>query len=168
MLEILQQWSDQNAFFTWLRESPSIWAYPTLLFLHTVGLSFSVGSSVAIDLRLLGFARRMPISPLDGFFKVIWIGFWVNAVSGTMLFVADATSKLANPAFYVKMSCVFLAVGVMVVMRRRVFRDPDVDSMLDTPGTPNRAFGKWLAIASIVCWFGAITAGRFMSYVGGG
>ena len=158
----LLQWLEGSSFAVWLKESPSIWAYPTLLFLHTVGLSFSVGPSVAIDLRLLGFGRRLPVSPLDSFFKIIWIGFWVNAVSGTVLFVTDATSKLANPVFYVKMSLVFIAVGVMVVMRRRVFRDPDLDAK------PIAVSGKWLAVASIVCWFGAITAGRFMTYFAGG
>jgi len=151
-----------NSFSIWLKESPSIWGYATILFIHTVGLSFAVGPSVAIDLRLLGVGRRLPMGPFDAFFKVIWIGFWVNAASGTVLFVTDATSKLANPLFFVKMTFVFLAVGVMIVIRRRVFRDPDLD------GQPVAAFSKWLAVASIVCWFGAITAGRFMSYVGGG
>jgi hypothetical protein len=158
----LLQWLEGSSFAVWLKESPSIWAYPTLLFLHTVGLAFSVGPSLAIDLRLLGFGRRLPISPLDEFFKIIWIAFWVNAVSGTVLFVTDATSKLANPAFYIKMSLVFIAIGVMVVMRRRVFRDPDLDAR------PIAVFGKCLAVASIVCWFGAITAGRFMTYFAGG
>jgi hypothetical protein len=153
---------EASSFSIWLKESPSIWGYPSILFLHTVGLSFAVGPSVLIDLRLLGFGRRLPVSPLDALFKVIWIGFWINAVSGTVLFLSDSTSKLANPLFYVKMAFVFIAVGIMVVMRRRVFRDPDLD------GKPVAAIGQWLAAASIVCWFAAITAGRFMSYVGGG
>jgi hypothetical protein len=151
-----------SSFSIWLKESPSIWGYATILFVHTVGLSFAVGPSVAIDLRLLGVGRRLPIAPFDAFFKVIWIGFWLNAVSGTVLFAADATSKLANPLFFVKMAFVFIAVGVMILIRRRVFRDPDRD------GEPISLWGKCLAGASIVCWFGAITAGRFMSYVGGG
>ena len=50
----------------------------------------------------------------------------------------------------------------MVAIRRQVFRDPDLD------GKPVSVAGKCLAVASIVCWFAAITAGRFMSYVGGG
>ena len=151
-----------SSFSIWLKESPSIWGYATILFVHTVGLSFAVGPSVAIDLRLLGVGRRLPIVPFEAFFKVIWIGFWVNAVSGTVLFVTDATTKLANPLFFVKMTFVFMAVGVMIVIRRRVFRDPDLD------GKPVAVLAKCLAVASIVCWFGAITAGRFMSYVGGG
>src|ERR1700704_878404 len=151
-----------NSFSFGLKESPSIWGSAPILFIHPVGLSFAVGPSVAIDLRLLGVGRRLPVGPFDAFFKVIWIGFWVNAVSGTVLFVTDATSKLANPLFYVKMTFVFIAVGVMAVMRRRIFRDAGLAAK------PVPVTGKYLAVASIVCWFAAITAGRFMSYVGGG
>ena len=152
------QWIESAPLSVWLKESPSIWAYPTMLFLHTVGLSCAVGPSVVLDLRLLGFARRVPISPCDAFFKVIWIGFWINALSGAVLLASDATAKLTNPVFYLKMAFVFLALAVMVVMRRRVFRAADLDA------TPVARVGKCLAVASMVCWFGAITAGRFMAY----
>jgi hypothetical protein len=154
------QWIESTSFSVWLRESPSIWAYPTLLFVHTVGLSFSAGPSVAMDLRLLGFARRVPIAPLEGFFRVIWIGFLVNAVSGALLLAANATTKLTNPVFYLKMTFVLIAMAVMAVMRRQVFRDSGLVNK------PIDGAGRLLAIASIVCWFGAITAGRFMTYSG--
>ena len=118
----------------WLKGSPSIWGYPTLLFFHTLGLSFSAGPSVAIDLRILGFARRLPLAPLDAFFKVIWIAFAVNAVSGAVLFASDATAKLANPAYLVKMTCVLIAATVTVIIRRRVFDDsPDGRASVDGP-----------------------------------
>ena len=35
-------------FSTWLRESNSIWAYPTMLTLHTIGLALLVGASAAL------------------------------------------------------------------------------------------------------------------------
>ena len=54
-----------SAWATWLKESPSLWGYATLLFLHTVGLSFTVGPSVAIDLRILGVGRRIPAGRLS-------------------------------------------------------------------------------------------------------
>jgi hypothetical protein len=138
----------------WLKESPSIWGYPTLLFFHTLGLAFSAGPSVAVDLRILGFARRLPLAPLDAFFKVIWIAVAVNAASGAVLFASDATAKLANPAFIVKMTCVMIAIVMTVMIRRRVFSDS-----LSIDGT-----SRFLAAASMICWFGAITAGRFMAY----
>jgi hypothetical protein len=43
-----------------VRESRSIWAYPTILTLHTVGLALLAGLSIAVDLRMLGVARRVP------------------------------------------------------------------------------------------------------------
>ena len=52
----------------------------------------------------------------------------MNAVTGTVLLIADATTKLTNPDFYLKM--VFIVIGVVVlnVMRTRIFADPDLDS----------------------------------------
>jgi hypothetical protein len=145
---------ESSSWSIWLKESPSIWGYPTLLFFHTLGLAFSAGPSVAVDLRILGFARRLPLPPLDAFFKVIWIAVAVNAASGAVLFASDATAKLANPAFIVKMTCVLIAIIVTVMIRRRVFSDS-----LSIDGT-----SRLLAAASIICWFGAITAGRLMAY----
>jgi hypothetical protein len=55
---------EHSGFGTWVREAPTIWAYPTVLFLHTVGLAFLVGINVAIDLRILGVARSMPLAPM--------------------------------------------------------------------------------------------------------
>lgn len=151
---------ENTAFCTWVRNSSSLWAYPGILFMHTVGLGFVVGLSVAIDLRLLGFASELPIRPLERAFPIIWLGFWVNAVSGTILLAADATTKLTNPVFYVKMTFILLAVGVTLAIRRRLFRNPG----LDRAAIP--AAGKLLATASILLWFGAITAGRLMAYIG--
>ena len=147
-----------SAWAIWLKESPSLWGYPALLFLHTVGLAFTVGPSVVIDLRVLGVGRRIPLAPFDTFFKVIWIAFAVNAASGAVLFFSDATAKLENPAYLVKMTLVFLAAAVTIAIRRRVFRSAAVDAVRVD------AASRYLAAASILCWFGAITAGRYMAY----
>ena len=112
-------WLENTGFGTWVRESPSVFAYPTILFLHTVGLGFLVGTNIVIDLRLLGFAAEAPLAPLDKFFPVMWVGFWINAVSGTALLIADATTKFANPVFFIKMAFVALSVINMVLIRRR-------------------------------------------------
>ena len=53
-----------SALAAWTRESPSIWAYPTILTLHTVGLAIVVGASVVIDVRLLGLSPRIPVGVL--------------------------------------------------------------------------------------------------------
>src|SRR6266498_2906112 len=151
---------ENSGFGTWVRESSSLWAYPTILFMHTIGLGFLVGLNVALDLRILGFADRLPLAPFEKFYRVMWAAFWINALSGTALLIADATTKLINPVFYIKMAFIFLAVVNMVLIRRRVFRDPSLDLH------PIGGAAKALAVASLVFWAGAITAGRLMAYFG--
>ena len=149
---------EYSAFCTWVRESNSLWAYPGILFMHTVGTALVVGMSAIVNLRVLGFASRLPAAPLERYFPVIWAGFWTSAISGAILFAADATSKIVSPLFGVKMLAIVFAVLTMVVIRRTVFRDPAVT----TPVTERK---KWLAAASLLLWFAAIAAGRLMAYI---
>jgi hypothetical protein len=150
---------EHSAFCTWVREDSSIWAYPGILFMHTVGVALVVGVSAMIDLRVLGAARRLPVAALEPFFAIIWAGFWINAVSGTILLAADATAKLTNPVFFVKMVLIALGVVNMVLIRRVVRRAPQADAAGPVPG-------KLLAAASLVLWCGATTAGRLLPYLG--
>ena len=64
-----------SALATWTRESPSIWGYPTILTLHTVGLAIVVGANAVVDFTLLGFAPRIPIPSLRQLFPVMWWAF---------------------------------------------------------------------------------------------
>jgi hypothetical protein len=151
---------EQSQFSRWVLESGSIWAYPMILFLHTVGMALVAGISAVIDLRLLGFASRMAIKPLGRLYPLMWVGFGINLVTGTTLLIADATTKATNPDFYVKMVFVFTGIGILWVMRSRVFADPKVDEV------PVSSRAKWLAMVSIICWIGAVTSGRLLAYVG--
>ena len=150
---------EHSAISTWVREDSSFWAYPVILFMHTVGVSMVVGISAMIDLRVLGFARPLPIVPLERYFPVIWIGFWFSAISGTFLLAADATTKVANPVFVVKMILIALGVVNMALIRRVVFLPPNAK-------TARPLLGKLLAAASLIMWFGAAAAGRLMPYLG--
>ena len=159
MMEFLAS-IENSAFATWVRESSSLLAYPAILFLHTVGLGFLVGLNAAIALRILGVARRMPLAPMVKFYRVMWIGFWINALSGTALLAADATTKMMNPVFYIKLGFITLAVINMVLIRRIVFGNPSLDL------SPVTAVAKVMAVTSLIFWTGAIAAGRLMAYFG--
>ncbi len=147
-------------FCVWLHESSSIWAFPMFLFMHTLGMSMIAGVSAVIDIALLGFWPKMPIRPLEQLYPLMWGGFWINAVTGTVLTIADASTRLINPVFYIKMTFVFGGVALLVVIRRNVFRNPELDL------APLSARAKGLAWASLACWLGAITAGRLLAYLG--
>jgi hypothetical protein len=151
---------EQTSFCTWVRESTSLFAFPGILLLHTIGMALVVGISAGVDLRILGVAPGLKLAPMEKFFPVLWIGFWINAATGTILLVADATTKLANPDFYVKMVFIALALINLRMVRTRIFRDPQIDKR---PLTTN---DKVLAMLSLFFWLGAITAGRLLAYVG--
>jgi hypothetical protein len=143
----------------WIREDPSPFAFAGILLLHTVGMSLVVGINAGIDLRVLGLAREMPLAPLEKFFPVLWIGFYINAISGILLLYADASTKLINPDFWVKLVFITLAVITLKRLRRVVFTGPQIDSK------PLPANAKLLAVASLFFWVGAVVAGRLMAYI---
>ena len=151
---------EQIPFCVWLRESDSVWAFPMFLFLHTLSMSIVAGLSATLDLVFLGFWPKLPTGPLERLYGPIWLGFWISTATGIVLTVADATTRLTNPVFYVKMAFVFGGVWLLVLMRKRVFHDPELDHKV----LPSAA--KVLAWASLVCWLGAITAGRLLAYLG--
>ena len=151
---------EQTGFSTWVRESSSIFAFPSILLLHTIGMGIVVGINAGIDLRILGIAPALPLAPMEKFLPILWVGFWVNAVTGVVLVVVDATTKLSNPDFYVKMVFIALAIINLRMLRNRVFRDPLIDK------EPLSTNAKILAVTSLIFWLGAITAGRLMAYVG--
>src|SRR5262249_15549472 len=96
----------------------------------------------------------------EKFFPLLWVGFWVNAVTGVILLAADATTKLINPDFYAKMGFIFLALLTLSIQRKRVFRDPLIDKK------PFSSDVKVIAVTNMILWLGAITAGRLLAYVG--
>ena len=157
MTEVLAS-LQESGFATWLRESESIWALPTVLTVHTIGLGVLVGSAFAFDLRVLGMARSIPLAPLVTLFRVMWIGFWVNAATGVALFVADASRKGTSPTFLTKMTFVATGVVTLVLIRRHVYgKDADPIRVSST--------ARLIALVSIVAWSAAISAGRLLAYI---
>ena len=150
---------EQSGFGQWVRDAPTIWAFPTILVLHTIGMGIVAGGSAMISLMILGFWPAVPIKPFARMFPWMWVAFSINAVTGTMMLVADATNKLTSLDFYIKMALVFAGMIVLIRMRRQVFGDPQLDQV------PLSGSAKMLAWTSLGCWFGAIVAGRLLAYV---
>jgi hypothetical protein len=150
---------EQSAFSTWLLGSNSIWAYPTVLTLHTFGMMVLVGAALMIDLRLLGFGRAIPLQSMERLFRVMWGAFALNAVTGSMLFVADAAKRAPELIFWVKLLLVAVGLVTAVLIRRGSFQDGAVPVVIS-------GASKRLAVVSLLAWSAAITAGRLLAYVG--
>jgi hypothetical protein len=146
-----------DTFFAAIEQSPvsifmreSLWAFPTALVLHAVGMGVLAGMATATGLRVLGVASR---ARLDGFLRlrpVIWAGFWLAAVSGVLLLAAYPAKALTNPVFALKLAS--LAAALALILR--------------VPLTTAEPGGRWrvAAAASLAAWAGAIAAGRLLAY----
>jgi hypothetical protein len=156
MFDALFAWLEATAVSVWLVESTSVFAFPLVLALHTVGLGLLVGLNAALDFRILGGAAHIPVAEFRRFLPVMWAGFWLNAVSGVLLLIAYPAKALTNPVFYLKLLLIAVAVGILVALRRRVLSERMAVS------APRRV--KLLAVASLACWAGAIIAGRLLAY----
>ena len=151
-------WLEGTRIATFIRESPSFYGYATLLFFHALGLSIVVGMSSAVAIRVVGLASTIPLAPLEKLFPWMWLGFAINLISGSGLLIADASGKMVNPTFLIKIAFVGLAIATMRLLKKRVFVD------LDSSGTVRR-HGKVLAGMLIFFWLGSIIAGRLTAYI---
>lgn len=152
-------WLEMTAIADAIRTVP--WIYPALETAHYVGLAMLVGGIMLIDLRLLGFARALPLRSIIGLVPWVWAGFIVNAISGSLIFVYGATGFSQNTAFRIKMVLLLLAgINAMIftVAAARTGR-----SWIDAGSVP--ASIKVIATASFVLWLGVVTMGRWMAYI---
>ena len=150
---------ENSAYAVWVRESPSIWAYTTILSLHAMGLAIIVGINAIIALRLLGYVPDIPVAKLRKLFPWMYIGFTVNAFSGLSLLAANLDNDVHNWMFLTKLTLIALSMINLELTRAKVFDDPLV---VNGTGVPARA--KTFAIASLVLWSLAICAGRLSEY----
>jgi hypothetical protein len=149
------------AFPTWVRSSPSLLAYTTVLALHAIGLAILVGLHTVVCVRLLGALRQLSLASLRKLYPTMYLGMWINIVSGLSLLWASLSGMLSNPAFYFKIGFIIVAITFMQRMKKRVFSDA---ALAANPEPTAEARG--LAWLSLACWLGAIIAGRLTAYPG--
>jgi hypothetical protein len=147
---------------TWLAHlvAESLWGYPTFETMHTLGMALLIGSLGLIDLRVLGFKPELPIFETRKLLPLAWLGFTLNAISGSLLFVSDAVMFYSSYTFRLKIILIILGGINAALLGRRIFpREPAGGADI----VPTRG-ARWIAGTSLVFWFGAIIAGRLIAY----
>ena len=156
-MEPFLTWLQDLPLSMWVAQSESLWAYPFILFVHTVGVALTGGSAAVILLRVLGFAESLPFRAVRPLLPCLWTGFVLNAISGTLLFIAAATSIGFVPVFYAKLAFLFLAILTLLPVRGFIETDRTADRDI-----PLRI--KGFAAVSLLLWAGVVTAGRLTAY----
>ena len=138
----------------WIRESPSLLAFPFILFLHTLGLAMLAGLNVGLDVWLLG-RRKLPPFELPNIYRVMWLGFGINALSGLLLLAAYPAKALTNWVFFVKLLCIAIALWVLQHLKGELAATGEHDVSTRV---------RRLAFASLLLWTVTIFAGRLLAY----
>ena len=144
----------------WLENTPwgvavrgSSWMYPFIEWIHLTGLSVGMGSSLIVDLRLMGVGRwRQTASELsDGLLVWNWIGIGVALLGGFLLFSADATTYLSNTGFRLKVGILTpLALGWHVLVQKKTLAWTHVEE--------RSAIGKWAGLIEFLLWISVVAA----------
>jgi|SRR5215470_13382673 len=151
------QWIQNLPISTSIAESDSLWwGYAWWLFVHAVGMGLTAGIGFIVCLRLIGFAPQIPLSSFRVLFRWFWIGFYINLLSGTILFMTDATGIARVWELYAKLACLALALGAMSKLRR--FIDSSESDGVIPPSL------RKTAVACLVLWLAVITSGRLIAY----
>ncbi len=155
-------WIEQTAIGTWVREAPTVWAFPFVLILHTVGLAIVGGA--AVILNALSYTRPGEWHPsrFEFLFQFAWAGFAINLISGVLLLAAYPTKALTNPVFYIKLACVAGAMIQLQWLRHRASASATGSSA--AIGSVSVAVLQRSAIAAFVLWGVGIVTGRFLAY----
>jgi hypothetical protein len=152
----------------WLQNRPfalaiagSEWAYPFVQATHFTGLSLWVGTTVIVDLRLLGGSRKpsTAIQLSEALYTWNWIGFVVAAIGGFLLFSVSAETYLSNIAFLTKLGLLIpLGLALHIVIQQKA---PIWENELQTP-----LVAKIAGLTELLLWLGVATAAVLIPYAG--
>lgn len=145
-----------------LMRDTGVWTYAAVNLAHILGIALLFGAIFVLDLRLLGFWRRLPLADLSRpTVAIAGSGFALAAVTGSGLLATKATEYLGNPFLPIKLVAIALGLLNVAVIHRlpawKARANPDLK--------PKQR--RQLAIAggtSLVCWLTAISAGRMIGY----
>jgi hypothetical protein len=151
-------WLESTGLAEWVRTSAP--GYPLMITCHAIGMGIMVGIAVLLDFRLLGGFQGIPYSSLQRLLGVGWVGFGINTLSGTGLFIAQATMFATHTMFLIKIVFVFFGAITAAVLQSMVGHGHTTWATGRAPGNV-----RAIAIVSIACWTIAITAGRLTAYL---
>ena len=141
-----------------MRSSPAL--YPAVEILHIIGFVVLVGSILALDLRVLGFGRAIPIQPMAQLLLPLSrFGFLLAISMGFLLFSADAAHTVRNPAFQAKLLLIAAALVNIVIAHAGPWR------RVALWGTEAPGSAKVTALVSLLLWLSAVCAGRLIAYL---
>jgi hypothetical protein len=150
---------EESGFAAAIRQS--LWIYPAANVGHIVALVCFAGAVAVMDVRLLGgLAATAPGLLLA---RVRWFAlaaFGGMAVTGFVLFSAEASHVALNPVFQLKAALV--GAGLVNVALYEFVARREVDKL--PPGVIMPARARIAGLLSLVIWVAVAACGRSIAY----
>jgi len=135
------------------------WWWAFMMDLHIIGLVLLVGTIGLYNLRLLGFAKQIPVAALNKLVPWGFAGLGLNVLTGLLAFIGMPTFYSHDIAFVFKIGAVLLAVTMLVLFyQMSVFRECEAVG----PGQDAPLRAKFIAGISLVLWLSVIVLGRYI------
>jgi hypothetical protein len=139
----------------------SVWLYPLANVGHVVAVVTFFATVAVMDVRLLGaFSATAPGVVIRNARRVAVAAFAAVAVTGSMLFAAEASHLVLNPVFQTKAILILLGLANVLLFEflfsRRAADFP--------PGKPLPAVARASASASLALWLAVVACGRSIAY----
>ena len=138
----------------------SLWVWGSLMFLHFVGLVLIVGTVGVLDIRVMGFIKQLPLSPLHRFIPWAMAGLGVNIVTGLLAFIGSPDRYVTSYAFWLKMLSLLL-LGLNAVAFYLTGISERVEHLESGEDAPMPA--KLIAGSALLLWLAVIVFGRYIA-----
>lgn len=148
------EWCETTRIGTVVRDS--LWLFPVIEATHLLGLSLLGGSLLVVDLRMLGWGLRdRSIAELARHVRPwLWAALGIMVATGVPLFLSEAVKCYYNPAFWLKMRTLPVALLFTLVVRERMTRNPALDTSVRSRLAGGVSVALWLTVAAAGRWIG--------------
>jgi uncharacterized membrane protein len=137
----------------------SKWETAFLMDLHFIGLALIVGTVGALDLRILGFAKQLPIAPLHKFVPWALAGLGLNVTTGMLVLIGMPVYYTFDAALWLKI----LALMLLGLNAAAFYLTDTFSGVEHVKAGEDAAMSAKLVAASSMClWLAVIILGRYI------
>ena len=136
------------------------WVWATMETLHFLGLGVMVGTIGVLDLRLLGFAKGLPVKAVQQLIPWGVGAFVLNTVTGVVFLAGAPYQYLYNFAFQMKV-LFMLAAGLNVFI---FYTGTWRRTQRIAAGEPTPWAAKIAGAVSLFLWIGVMYWGRMLTF----
>ncbi len=151
------EWLDVVGIGPWAREGAL--TYPIANTLHLLGLVMLVGGIGAVDLRVLGLWKRLPLDALSRALTPVAVaGLLIMVPTGVILFAADGQALAGSDIFERKLVLIAVALSNAAAFRALF------EKRMGGWGERAPPAARTMAGLSILLWLAIGTLGRWIAY----